>query len=178
MLNRCVARTLCVRVRTLAVMLKLLLLLHLLTAIFAIGPLAHAVTTASRGLRLADPAALRASSRMAKIYSAGSVLVIIFGMGLMSQKRRGKELASFGDTWIWLSLVLWIVGVAITLLVVTPSLDKAAETLQPAGAAAEDAKDVGTAAISSYTARVAASGGIVGLIFAVIVVLMVYRPGS
>ncbi|MFC6712574.1 hypothetical protein [Branchiibius cervicis] len=30
-------------------MFKVLLFLHLLTAIFAIGPLVHAVTTASRG---------------------------------------------------------------------------------------------------------------------------------
>lgn len=161
-------------------MLKLMLLLHLLTAIFAIGPLAHAVTTASRGLRRADPAALHASSRTAKVYAGASVLVVIFGMGLMSQKSHGKEIASIGDTWIWLSLVLWAVGIAITFLVVTPSLDKAAVVLQPVAAADPAAGSAGTAtpSVSSYTARVAASGGVVGLLFAVIVALMVYRPGS
>ena len=46
-------------------MFKVLLFLHLLTAIFAIGPLVHAVTTASRGLRRSDPEAIAASSRMA-----------------------------------------------------------------------------------------------------------------
>jgi len=169
-------------------MLKLMLLLHLLTAIFAIGPLAHAVTTASRGLRRSDPVALQASSRTAKVYAAASVLVVIFGMGLMSQKRRGKELGNIGDTWIWLSLLLWVVSLAITFLVITPSLDKAAEALsggdpderRPSSAEERSggARIEVRATVSSYTARVAASGGIVGLIFAVIVVLMVYRPGS
>ncbi|RNI23233.1 hypothetical protein [Flexivirga caeni] len=161
-------------------MLKLLLLLHLLTAIFAIGPLAHAVTTASRGLRHADAPALHASSRMAKIYAAASVLVVVFGMGLMSQKWHGKTIASMGDTWIWLSLLLWLAGVAITLLVVTPSLDKAAEQLTAASAATpqEGGLALRTLDLKPLTARVAASGGIVGLLFAVIVGLMVYRPGS
>ena len=176
-------------------MLKLMLLLHLLTAIFAIGPLAHAVTTASRGLRHADPVALQASSRTAKIYAAASVLVVIFGMGLMSQKRRGKELGSIGDTWIWLSLLLWVISIAITFLVITPALDRATEALGGSGRSSSDEpgprrsssdepqgeariETSAASAVSSYTARVAASGGVVGLIFAVIVVLMVYRPGG
>lgn len=157
-------------------MLKVLLALHLLTAIFAIGPLVHAVTTASRGLRQADAPAIAASARMAKIYSMVSVLVVIFGFGLMSQKRRGQELASFGDTWIWLSVLLWVLAVVVTLVVIVPALEKAGEVVRD-GAQGEPASDLQTA-VKSQTARVAASGGVVGVIFAVIVVLMVYRPGS
>ncbi|HWC23235.1 MAG TPA: hypothetical protein VG502_13130 [Flexivirga sp.] len=173
-------------------MLKLLLLLHLLTAIFAIGPLVHAVTTASRGLRQADAAAIASSARMAKIYSMVSVLVVIFGFGLMSQKRRGKELGSFGDTWIWLSVLLWVVAVALTFVAIVPALEKAAEQLRSAGGSSSDPSGLSspeersgggrieTAPINlkAQTARVAASGGVVGIIFAVIVGLMVYRPGS
>lgn len=157
-------------------MLKLLLLLHLLAAIFAVGPLVHAVTTASRGLRQADPQAIDASARMAKIYSTASVLVVIFGFGLMSQKRRGKELGSFGDTWIWLSVLLWVVAIAVTFVVTVPSLERAADTVR-GGSSDAAAGDLQTT-VKSQTARVAASGGVVGIIFAVIVVLMVYRPGS
>lgn len=164
-------------------MLKLLLLLHLLAAIFAIGPLVHAVTTASRGLRRADAPALASSARMAKIYSMASVLVVIFGFGLMSQKRRGKELGSFGDTWIWLSLLLWVVAVVVTFVVIVPSLKRASDAILSAatGSASGDEPSVEAPAetnLKSLTGRVAASGGVVGIIFAVIVVLMVYRPGS
>lgn len=166
-------------------MLKLLLLLHLLAAIFAIGPLTHAVTTAARGLRRADAPAIAASARMAKIYSIASVLVVIFGFGLMSQKRRGKELGTFGDTWIWLSLLLWVIALVLTFVVIVPALEQAAQTITLNGGSTvgESLGDARTqtdlaATLKAQTARVAACGGVVGIIFAVIVVLMVYRPGS
>ena len=177
-------------------MLKLLLLLHLLTAIFAIGPLVHAVTTASRGLRKGDASAVAASARMAKIYSIASVLVVIFGFGLMSQKRRGKELGSFGDTWIWLSVLLWVIAVVVTFVVIVPALERAADTIrvgsgsrsetdgsssETGGSSSPEERSGGgriETNLKAQTARVAASGGVVGILFAVIVVLMVYRPGS
>ena len=94
-----------------------LLALHLVFAIFAIGPLAHAATTAGRGVRRGDGAATAGSARMLKIYAYASVLVILAGGGLLSQKgRNGKKLAEFGDTWIWLSIILWAVAILIVLL--------------------------------------------------------------
>jgi hypothetical protein len=164
------------------IVLKILLFLHLLTAIFAVGPLVHAVTTASRGLRQGDAPAIAASARMAKIYSMVSVLVVVLGFGLMSQKRRGQELGSFGDTWIWLSVLLWVVAVAVTLTVIVPALENATDTITGGRRESTSDEHVGEArletALKTQTARVAASGGVVGIIFAVIVVLMVYRPGS
>lgn len=149
-------------------MYKLLLALHLLTAIFAVGPLVHAVTTAARGLRTADAAATASSARMARIYAYVSLAVVIFGFGVMSSTNpyTHKETASFGELWIWLSALLWLVAVALTLAVIVPALEKATATIGAAGP------------VDSLKGRVAASGGIVGLIFAVVVFLMVYRPGS
>ena len=88
-------------------MFKLLLGLHLLFAIFAIGPLVHAATTAGRGVRKGDAAATAASARMLKIYSYASVLVVIVGHGAMSIDspfQKGKKVGEFSDLWIWLSL--------------------------------------------------------------------------
>lgn len=146
-------------------MYKVLLALHVLTAIFAIGPLVHAATTASRGLRLGEAATIKASSRMCTIYSAASVVVVILGFGLMSATSpyTHEKVADFGDVWIWLSLLLWLVSAALVFFVVVPALDKAAAD---------------TASAPSLVGRVAATGGIVGILFAVIVFLMVYRPGS
>lgn len=149
-------------------MFQILLALHLLFAVFAIGPLAHAATTASRGLRRADPAATAASARMLRIYSYASVLVIIVGLGLMSLKdpdHSGSHVGKFGQTWIWLSLVLWAVAMGLTLAVLAPALDRATAAINGSGSTAR------------LTARVAAAGGLVGLIFAGIVFLMVYQPG-
>ena len=145
---------------------KLLLALHLLFAVFAIGPLVHAATTASRGVRAADPAATAASARMLKIYSYASVLVVIVGFGLMSQKEHGHELGKFSDLWVWLSLVLWLVAVALVLAVIVPTLSRVTTSLGK------------QQAVNTLTPRVAAAGGLVGVAFAVIVFLMVYKPGG
>jgi hypothetical protein len=147
-------------------MFKVMLALHLVAAVFAIGPLVHATTTASRGLRQKDAVALASSARLIKIYSIASVVVVIFGFGLMSAKSPYGDhgnVASFGDTYIWLSTLLWIVAVGLCHALVIPPLEKAA-------------KDVESA--PSLVGKVAAGGGIVGIIFAVIIFLMVYRPGA
>ena len=147
-------------------MFKLLLAIHLLFAIFAIGPLAHAATTAARGVRKSDPAATAASVRMLRVYSWASVLVVVAGAALMSVKRNGEKVGEFSDLWIWLSLVLWLVSVVLILTVAVPALTRVTRQLGEG------------AAVSTMTGRIAAIGGIVGVLFAAIVFLMVYRPGS
>lgn len=146
-------------------MYKVLLALHLVAAVFAIGPLVHATTTASRGLRLKDAAAIKLSSRMTTVYAIASVVVVILGFGLMSAKSpfTHEKVAGFGEAWVWISLILWLVAAVLALLVIVPTLDKAAADVEKA---------------PSLVGKVAASGGITGILFAVIVFLMVYRPGA
>ncbi|MBO9523799.1 MAG: hypothetical protein J7518_19875 [Nocardioidaceae bacterium] len=146
-------------------MFKILFALHLLTAIFAIGPLVHAATTAARGLRQADAGATATSARTITIYSYVSVLVVVLGFGVMSSKRHGHTVAEFSEAWIWVSALLWLVAVGIALALVVPALQQATTRIT-----------VGEA-VDSLTARVAAGGGVIGLIFAGIVFLMVYKPG-
>jgi hypothetical protein len=147
---------------------KILLALHLLAAIFAIGPLVHAATTASRGLRTADADATRSAARTVTLYSYVSLVVVVLGFGLMSADSPygpGK-VAEFSDLWIWLSALLWLAAVGLALGVVAPALESATTKI---GAGQ---------AVDAAIGKVAAAGGIVGLIFAGIVFLMVYRPGS
>ena len=149
-------------------MFKILFALHLLTAIFAIGPLVHAATTASRGLRTADAGATAAAARTVTVYSYVSLAVVFFGFGVMSMDNPygpGK-VAEFSEAWIWLSALLWLVAVGLALGVVAPALQQATTRI----GAGE--------AVDSMVGKVAASGGIVALIFAGIVFLMVYKPGS
>jgi hypothetical protein len=147
-------------------MLKFLLAAHLVLAVFAVGPLVHAATTAGRGIRKGDGVATASASRVLRIYAYVSVLVVAAGSALMSQKEDGQKLAEMGDTWIWLSLVLWLVGVALVLGVLVPTLDKATKQI------------TAQESVVALTARVAAAGGIVAILFLVIVVLMAYKPGS
>ncbi|SDR85630.1 hypothetical protein [Microlunatus soli] len=147
-------------------MFKIFLALHLIFAVGAIGPLLHAATTAVRGVRTADAVATAAGSRMIKIYAIGSVLVVIFGFGLLSMDSPydGKPVGSFTDTWVWLSLLLWLIGVGLAWGVVSTGLDKATSLIKNGESP------------NSVRGRVAAAGGVVGLIFVVIIVLMVFRP--
>jgi hypothetical protein len=148
---------------------KLLLGLHLLFAIFAIGPLVHAATTAGRGVRTRNAAATASSARMLKVYAYTSVLVVIAGMALMSVDspfQKGKKIGEFSDLWIWLSVVLWLAAAAVVLALLVPSLNRASELIGK------------QQSVVTLAGRVAAAGGLVGVIFAVIVFLMVYRPGD
>lgn len=149
-------------------MFEIMLALHLVFAIFAVGPLVHLTTTAARGLRTADASATRAAARGTRTYAIASVLTVVFGFAVMSSTSpyTHQPVAKFAETWIWLSLVLWVVATALALVVVAPSLDRA--TAQITGG-----QDAGT-----LNARVAASGGVIALLFVVIVFLMVYQPGG
>ncbi|HEV7206422.1 MAG TPA: hypothetical protein VGN18_17585 [Jatrophihabitans sp.] len=149
-------------------MFDILLALHLLFAVFAVGPLVAAATTAGRGVRRGDGAATAASARMLKLYSYASLLVVIVGMGLMSADdpdQKGVKVGQISQLWIWLSLVLWVVAIGLVLGLVVPTLDKAT-------------KHIGEEqSVVALTGRIAAAGGVVGILFAVIIFLMVYRPG-
>ncbi len=149
-------------------MFKIVLALHVLAAVFAIGPLVHAATTAARGIRQGDAAATASSARVLRIYSYASVVVVLLGFALMSSTSdyTHKRTADIGDTWIWLSLVLWAGAIALVFAVVLPALRQAGELIAGGGS--------GNA--GSLVGRVAAAGGVVGLIFAAIIFLMVYRP--
>lgn len=149
-------------------MFDIMFALHLLFAIFTVGPLVHVATTASRGMRHGDVAAMRASARTTRVYAYASILVIVFGFALMSSTSpfTKKAVAGFDETWIWLSLVLWLVAMALALVVTAPSLGKASGERD------------GQRPAAALTARVAVSGGTIGLLLAAIVFLMVYQPGG
>jgi len=150
-------------------MFKAMLALHLLTAIFAIGPLVGAATTAARGLRKADASATGSAARTLTVYGYASVAVVIFGFGLMSAKApwdKSKHVAEFGDPFIWISLILWLVTLGLLFGLVVPALKQATASIGS-----------GTS-VDSLTGRVAAGGGVIALIYLAIVLLMVYQPGS
>jgi uncharacterized membrane protein len=146
--------------------LKFLLAAHLVLVVFTIGPLMHVAKTASRGIRHGDAGATAAAARSLRIYAYVSVLVVIAGFALMSQKRNGQKLADFADTWIWLSALLWLLAMAIVLAELVPTMQKVTKLIE-----AEDS-------VVSYTARVIAAGSGVAAIFFAVIVLMVYKPGS
>jgi len=141
-------------------MRHLLLALHILFAIFAVGPLVGAASIAARGVRAGDATTVASSARTVRIYGYASILVALLGLGLVQPKWHAK----FSYPWVWISLVLYLAALALSLLVLAPSLSRAANRLT----GGDDARAEG--------ARAAGAGGLISLLFAVIVFLMVYKP--
>ncbi len=156
-------------------MQNFLITVHVLLAIFAVGPLAHAATTAARGVRAGDGRAVAASARTVRIYGFVTILVAVAGFGLLQPKWDNR----FSAPWVWVSLILFVAALALVFAVLLPSLEKVAVELG-GGAATGTAAESPTAgtAVSAATSRIAASGGVIALLFAVIVVLMVFKPGQ
>jgi uncharacterized membrane protein len=138
---------------------KLLLTLHVVTAIFVIGPLVAAANQAPRALRSGDAGAVRTLARLVTVYGWTSLAVAVFGAGLV-QKKYDHE---WSEAWLPISLVLFVVAAALVLGLLAPLLRRAAAA---AGGSAE------------LAGRAAAVAGVASICYVAIAVLMVYQPGG
>ncbi len=137
--------------------------LHVLTAVFIVGPMAVVPMTAMRAVRAGDGAQVQVLARSTFIFGLASIVVVLFGFGVM-----GMQHISMTTPWILISLILWIVALALTLLAVVPALRSAGEHL----ASADPAARLGGA---DYK-RIAVTSGVTTLLLIVVVVLMVAKP--
>jgi hypothetical protein len=194
---------------------KLILWLHIAFAIFAIGPVTLAISSTPRYIRRRDLAILRYLSRITLIFTAVSLLVLVFGIAA------GEQDHDLGKPWLTVAMTLFVVAIVLLVLIIrdqrrairalapadvtltggqagseTGAQADAATVAEPALVAtgASDAGHVGagagtsetgqagpTAGIAEHVAsvehgRIAAMGGVVNLIWLVILVLMVWRP--
>lgn len=140
------------------------LVLHLLAAVFVVGPLAVAAVTSPRLARAGRLDALRSAHRTTRVYAIASVVVVLLGSAMVGLGDTGSAW-TFGQLWVSASYALWVVAVGLTLALVVPAQEAAVEALE----AGQDAG--GTAG------RMAAGGGLAMLAWVAIVVLMVVKPG-
>jgi hypothetical protein len=153
-------------------MTALLLSLHVLAAILTVGPVAITASmfprTARRALAAPDDAhagaAARILHRITRVYAAVGVAVPVLGYAT------GASLGVLSDPWLITSMVLTAAAAAVLILLVLPGQRRVVEALD-APRPAEPPED-GT------TRRLAMHAGIFNLLWAVVVVLMIYRPGS
>jgi uncharacterized membrane protein len=139
--------------------------LHLLTVVFLVGPAAVAAVTSARHVRAGRAQALRDASRTTRLYTLATVLTVVLGSAMVGLGDIGDQW-SMGDPWISASYALWLVAVALTLALVVPAQAKAADALD----AGQDA--------GAHAGRIAAGAGLATLAWAVIIVLMVFKPGA
>ena len=141
----------------------LLSVLHVVAAVFIIGPMAILPMSGLRALRAREAGPIRVLATSVNIFTLLSVLVALFGFGALGM----SKWASFSSTWIWLSIVLYVIALGINLFLVVPALRTSAEEVE--------ANPAGTARVSGY-GRIAAGSGVVTLLLVAVTVLMVWKP--
>ncbi|MFG2288409.1 hypothetical protein ACGFOU_20380 [Streptomyces sp. NPDC048595] len=151
-------------------MTTLLLSLHVLAAIVAVGPVTVAASMFPPAVRRAraagrDAAALgtvRLLHRICRVYAGVGLAVPVFGFATAS------SLGVLGDAWLIASIVLTAAAAGVLALLVLPRQDALLE--QPGGAAGSVA--------AGATGRLAMLTGVFNLLWAAVTVLMIIRPGS
>ncbi len=143
----------------------LVLVLHLLTVAFLVGPLAVVAVTSPRHVRAGRLEALRDAARTTRLYALATLLVVLLGTAMVGLGDTGDQW-SMGQLWISGSYALWIIALALTLGVVVPGQ-------RAAGKALEKGEDA-----DAQAARIAVGGGLALLAWALVVVLMVTKPGA
>ncbi len=158
---------------------ELLAVLHVVGAVFIIGPMAILPMTAMRALRAGQGAQVAVLARSTFVFTLLSLLVALLGFGILgvsagSDDGGGEYDTSVTTPWVLYSIIAYVVALALTLLVVVPAMRAAAEHLTAAapGAAA------GTTAIKPDYRRIAIGSGVTTLLLVVVVVLMTWKPGG
>ncbi|WP_280380611.1 hypothetical protein [Nocardia wallacei] len=159
-------------------MTKALLALHVLVAIIAIGPITVAAGMFPAATRRAaasgadrDHAVVAALHRICRVYAVVGLAVPVLGFGTAS------SLGVLGDAWLIASIVLTVAAAAVLAVGVLP---RQAALLGDEGVTAlpGDEGVTGERAEARTVARLTSYTGIFNLLWVIVTVLMIVRPGS
>jgi hypothetical protein len=151
---------------------KLLITLHVLSVILLIGPIAVAVSLFPRYAKLAAAGDTGAAGiaallhRISRVYAIAALAVPVLGFAAAG------ALKVTDNQWVIESTILTVVAALVLALLILPAQRRA---LAPVVAGTTDAG--GTPVADQLAGRLAAFGGVFNLLWLVITVLMVYRPG-
>src|SRR6266568_1346136 len=165
---------------------RLVLWLHIAFAIFALGPVTVAIASTPRYIRARNQTVVGYLLRTTRIYTALSLGVLIFGLVLAQLKKE------FSHPWLVVSMTLFVVALVLLVLIMrdqrkaVAALELAAAAEAPAAGAPPAAEPVpanqpgspGAPASQIATVergRIATMSGVVGLIYLVILILMVWN---
>jgi hypothetical protein len=146
---------------------KLLLTIHVLAAIIAIGPVTVAASMFPAAARRADLPTLRTLHRITRVYAALAVVIPVFGLAT------AQSLGVLTDPWLLTSIALTVLAAAVLALQVLP---RQARLLAATTPSAENPDH--SPASPAMAARLGAATGTFNLLWAIVVVLMIVRPGS
>ncbi|MFI5588731.1 DUF2269 family protein [Amycolatopsis sp. NPDC051758] len=144
-------------------MSKFLLSVHVLAAILAVGPVAVAASMFPAAVRRGDLKSVTLLHRICRVYAYAAVAVPVFGFGVAG------TMHVMGDPWLIVSIGLTAVAAAVLALLVLPRQKRLLAELT-----GESTSDT----LGRRAARLAMVTGVFNLLWAVVTVLMIVRPGS
>ena len=136
-----------------------LLAVHVLGGIVFVGPVTVATSLFPRYAREGSVGVVDALHRISRVYAVLGLAVPVFGIAT------GAQLGVLGDAWLIVSMALTLVAALLLGLVILPAQARVVTGLHERGAA-------------SVPASLGMTTGVFALIWAVVVVLMIVRPGS
>ncbi|MFF7256997.1 hypothetical protein [Streptomyces microflavus] len=164
-------------------MTKLLLSLHVLASILAVGPITVAASMFPRYAKPPAPGSegphdhdMRTAAFLHKIcrgYAVVGIAVPVLGFAT------GASMGVLGDAWLLASIVLTAIAAALLMAMVLPGQSELLAEGPGGGPGTEAGAGAPTVAGQrSAAARLAMTTGIFNLLWATVVVLMIVRPGS
>ncbi len=142
-----------------------LTVLHVVAAVFLVGPMAILPMTALRALRAGEWSMVSTLAVSTRVFSLASLLVAVLGFGVVGTADKRFDL-SVTTSWVLTSIILYVIALALSLAVVVPAMKRAAGELEGGR---------GEAARALY-GRIAAGSGVVSLLLVAVTVLMVWKP--
>jgi hypothetical protein len=159
---------------------RLVYLLHILSAIIGFGGVILSGVYAARARKLPPGEALaimEANTFVAeKVAQIFIYLTAVWGFGLVGLS---DEVGKFSQTWVWLSIVLFVIAVGISHGVMRPRIHRMLDLMRavatrgaPAGGPPPEAKEMG-----AIGQQVGMTGVVLDVFLVVLLVLMIWKPG-
>ncbi|MCX4762444.1 hypothetical protein OG562_15955 [Streptomyces sp. NBC_01275] len=157
-------------------MTKLLLALHVLAAIVAVGPVTVAASmfppAARRALAAPDDErageTVRLLHRICRVYAGVGIAVPVFGFATAG------AMGVMGDPWLIVSIALTVLAALTLVVLVLPRQEPFVE-FEGGGQGGDQGESRGAGAA---TVQLAMFTGVFNLLWATVTILMIVRPGS
>lgn len=149
-------------------------ILHVVGAVFIVGPMAVLPMSALRAARAGNGHQVATLARSTAIFSWLSLIVFLLGFALVGLADPTYDL-SITTPWVLASIVLYLIAVVVSLLVVVPALRRAVGDGDAGAGAVSDGGTAGATAVAGRAAVTVGSGA-VAVLLVVVVILMVWKP--
>lgn len=159
-------------------MTAFLLAVHVVASIVLIGPVTVAASMFPRHARENNLAVVDVLHRISRIYAVLGLIVPVFGIAIAA------KMGVLGQVWLIISMALTLLAGLLLAFVVLPGQGRIVAALhEPTVVVAAGTEGVSAAGTAGHVgaqvlARLGMATGTFALIWVVVVVLMIIRPGS